>query len=333
MSVCPRNQKDLIKVPCSYLVSIRIGFPQKMALHAACEQSNVKVVKLLLKRGAKTDVLLEQQEPSGRAEGSLRSALCIAFKAGNVEIVNALLKYGADVNIVDTNGLTPIDCALYRIEQSAHVSTRNSSRWSVFDCLVANKANLNLVNEEGKTPLYLACKKKPTDPDVVKKLLSNGADANLTTAQFYPLLVACDNDDTEIVNLLLSHSADPNVSRDGKTPLLLAARHCNDKAISMLMKHGADVAAVDSLNNTALHLVLKKNPIKVVRIVVRLLGANPDVNAPNSSGETPLYLACESKRVKRKRDQAIAEERWRYKHCCSRERSRWKIVSVDCGSP
>lgn len=219
----------------------------------------------------------------------------LAFSCGNAHIIKMLLKHGADVNFIDAKGLTPMHCTLAKDEElqpkfSPCVSRKRDSGQDIMECLLACKANVNVTNGDGKTPLYLACKNGAIN--TIKTLLNHGADPNFS--QFSPLIIACCRKYTEIINLLLSHSADPSVRWDGRTPLLIAADQCNEEIIFALLRYGADVNASDSGGRTALHLLVEHQNTsdKIIDIVDGLLKAGADVNVRISNWETPLYVAC-----------------------------------------
>ncbi|XP_055838333.1 ankyrin-1-like [Episyrphus balteatus] len=82
------------------------------ALHVAAAESNVKIVRRLVHRGA----VIDDKDNEGQ------TALHIACKFGKHENVKSLLKFGSDVNIKTFNNEAPIDLALAFFNNSARFS-------------------------------------------------------------------------------------------------------------------------------------------------------------------------------------------------------------------
>ena len=71
-------------------------------LHSATCQGKIEIVRILLKHGAKLD----------EASYSKQTALHFAALNGNLLIAELLIDNGATVNTLDSENLTPLDCAL-----------------------------------------------------------------------------------------------------------------------------------------------------------------------------------------------------------------------------
>lgn len=100
------------------------------------------------------------------------------------------------------------------------------------------------------TPLILATDEE--DFEVVKFLLDNGADPNLTGRQcltiLSPLHVAVRSQNFRIINLLIKRGADINAKDSyGETPIFRLVRpafekeKCNPKLLKYLIEKGADM--------------------------------------------------------------------------------------------
>jgi len=99
-------------------------------------------------------------------------------------------------------------------------------------------------NEYGCTPLYLATANGRTD--VVRALVSAGADVNTKTNNGWSALGVASDGHIEVVNILLDNGAHIE-SRDdcGGTLLWSAARNGSVQIIDLLVEHEADVDAVN----------------------------------------------------------------------------------------
>jgi uncharacterized protein len=191
------------------------------------------------------------------------------------------------------------------------------------DCmqlLLQNKANPNLKNKYGETPLMLCV----NDIAKMKLLLQYGANINDSSLSGNTaLLIACgagssyitvkwllDNganplakrwgsetalmrasqySDTMIIRLLLSKGLDINAHPWGFTPLMYAVRSANWPAIFCLLNNGADANIPDQTNSTILQWAAEQNNLEAVKSLVKKTG---NLNtADGMSGMTPLMWA------------------------------------------
>lgn len=106
-------------------------------LHYASDGGHIRIVSLLLKKGAKVDeVDMENQTPLMRA--SLN---------GHVSVVKLLIKKGADVNLQDTFKRTPLHWAMYE------------NHYDIVKKLLKNGAIEGITNKNDLTPLAWARKR------------------------------------------------------------------------------------------------------------------------------------------------------------------------------
>src|SRR6187551_926282 len=91
------------------------------------------------------------------AVGQFRSSLADLIRAGNRKAALERIRTGADVNEAQPDGTRPIHWAVYKVDHE------------LIDALIARKANLNVRNEFGSTPISQAA--ELADPRMVKMLL------------------------------------------------------------------------------------------------------------------------------------------------------------------
>lgn len=161
-----------------------------------------------------------------------------------------------------------------------HISSSKGFSHIVKD-LIAKGANVNLCDDEGMSPLYLACFSEHTE--TVKILLGNRADVNNPS----PLCIMCEFGNAEIVRILLNNGADVNLCNyEGISPLVFACYNEHTEIIKILLEHGADVNKASPLC-----IMCKSGNSEIVRI---LLNNGANVNLCDDKGRSPLFLACYS---------------------------------------
>lgn len=144
--------------------------------------------------------------------------------------------------------------------------------------LIAKGADVNICDDEGLSPLYLACFSEQTE--VVKILLEHGADVHNSS----PLCMMCEIGNSEIVRILLNNGADVNLCSDeGLNPLYFACFYNHVEIVKISLKHGADVNIASPL-----WLMCKFGNAEIVRLV---LNNDANVNLCNFEVLCPLYLA------------------------------------------
>ncbi|XP_048250825.1 uncharacterized protein LOC125378936 [Haliotis rufescens] len=243
---------------------VKTGFhlDNQKGLRIAFMSQNKDMVDFLLDRGAQVD---------GDAVNS-------ACKVGNLTMVKMLLEKGATVNMMSSNGDTPL-----------HSSCRRHS--DVMSFLLAKGASVNqLSSDTGDAPLHTAAHRGYTV--YVNVLLKAGADVNVQNKTGdTPLHTAAHRGYTVCVDVLLKAGADVNVQKNtGDTPLHTAAHRGYTVCVDVLLKAGADVNVQKNTGDTPLHTAAGR--WGSADCVVVLLKAGADVNEQNKTGDTPLHTAA-----------------------------------------
>ena len=227
------------------------------ALVGSVAHGHAENVEFLVKAGA--DVKTKSKDGN--------TVLGIAARNGQVECVEVLLNAGGDVNHIDKYGWPIIivaaskghtlcmnylsnvqniftRCILYHSIGShddrlhffkykrswikKHVEGNNVSLYKQWQDLLEEKGN-----KLTPTASHTKC---------VKLLTKYGADVNLTTNGWTPLMVACLDGHKDIVEILLESGADVNATSEiGWTPLLAAVLGDQYDCAETLIEAGADV--------------------------------------------------------------------------------------------
>ena len=131
----------------------------------------------------------------------------------------------------------------------------------VAECLIKLGADVNAIDERGKTILMNAVRNhrqnfdvvKDPDYELVKLLLENGANVQAVDERGGTVLIyAASRSEPEILKLLLDHGADINAQdENGITALMLAVRSNSSEAIKLLLDAGAKIEIEDKSGKRA----------------------------------------------------------------------------------
>ncbi|CAB0043772.1 unnamed protein product [Trichogramma brassicae] len=157
--------------------------------HVACEFGLDDVVKKFLDLG---------EDPNYRWPASGDAPLHLAVESGNTELVDLILSHGVDPNLTDQDesGNTPLHEALA------------NDNIEVAKVLLRRGANPNLINEEGKTPLHIICKRASRQEELLAIFPRLAQLDVMDTLGRTPLRWAVENLVPRVVNILLDHGAD-----------------------------------------------------------------------------------------------------------------------------
>ncbi|MEM7709058.1 MAG: ankyrin repeat domain-containing protein [Pseudomonadota bacterium] len=224
-------------------------------------------------------------------EGELREdpqqiPALVALAAGNsserLQIAKWLLEQGADADATAPNG-----------DSAAHFASQLGDT-QILGLLSTHRANLNLENQQGKTPLATAAGAGMWP--ALELLLGHDVAVNPARGAA-PLAEAAllPRDDPAGVELLLRHKADVNHrGKLGRTALMGAALRGNAQIADALLAAGADVNARDDFGNTALMEAARSGANGVLE---RLVFWNPETEHRDKPGRTALLVAVSSTRA------------------------------------
>ena len=131
--------------------------------------------------------------------------------------------------------------------------------------------------------------------DELKGYIAKGVDVNVTDEDgATPLLMACCYGHTSCVDVLLKANADPNVAgKHGITPVFFACQENHPSCLKLLIARGANLDTPNSQDGgTPLYIACSKNNVECLRM---LCEAGADVNKPRVDGSTGLQTAMRKK--------------------------------------
>jgi uncharacterized protein len=306
----------------------------------AAESGNTDVVKILLDRGADVNArvigpkrevytttgfqTVRNGQPgaavvtTGRrieyAANEDQTALIMASSRGHVAVVKMLLDRGADVNAQIGNGHWKGRTALSSAVGVIPRKETTANYLEIAGILIDKGADVNAREaddirsdrwEEGvfNTVLMRACSNNAMNMDVVKLLVSRGADVNVVDKNGRSAFGECWS--TEAREYLLAHGAD--IKKCGGDAIIRAAGSGKNSVVIFLLDRGADINSRNFFfEDTVLMKACEpflKDQIDIDLLKV-LLARGADVNAKNRYGETALKL-LERSRMKN-RDEVVA---------------------------
>ena len=209
----------------------------KTLLMHVCEKGCVPMVKLLTKY-TKADVNQKDSEK--------RYPISVAVESRNIELASFLLK--------EKSANPNVRCGMKSRYTTPLIMACKMKDIQMVELLVKNKANVNMVDHLGRTPIWVAIQGSGNNLEMVDFLLQNGAnpnvhvkDTNYTGITNTPLLIACHRQQLAMVKLLMknvSQPADINMANDvGVRPLSVALKSRNMKLVHLLMH--ADGASIE----------------------------------------------------------------------------------------
>lgn len=143
---------------------------------------------------------------------------------------------------------------------------RSGTVAEIKDLMKQNQEVINQTNENGFSPLILACYRG--NVEVVKFLIENVKDVNYKSQEGTALAGLSVKYNKDLVMLLLKRNADPNIpDATGSTPLFWAVKFGNKELIELLLKHKADKSIKDSMGITPFEYALQTNNEEIINLL------------------------------------------------------------------
>ncbi|WP_206064953.1 ankyrin repeat domain-containing protein [Nocardioides sp. JQ2195] len=160
---------------------------------------------------------------------------------------------------------------------------------------IAHRADLEVRNDEGRTPLVVATKTNRIE--IARALLDAGADPDAKDdMEDSAFLYAGAEGLNEILRMTLEKGADvKSTNRYGGTALIPASEHAHVATVRILLKARSPVNHINNLGWTAMHeaIVLGNGSDDHVKVVEMLLEAGADPSIRDGDGVLPRQLAAD----------------------------------------
>jgi len=298
---CEENNFEMLKALVTDGASVNISQKRKSGLFSkyyvspiefAVSNNNKPMVIYLMDHGVSIDDAVSECFSSKKTEilkeiatkyHNYNSLLIGAFESNNIELIDFLLLEGADINHKDEKGNSVLSYA-----------AENGNIQNLKMCIEKYKQNINLQNNEGQTPLMLACNNKHID--AVNYLIGKGAlleirDNNGQTALFYSV-----SDNTgQLFNSLIQSNANAIAKDNSKSSVLMeATKKENHKIIEYYLLRNLIVHDKDNKSNSAFQYLIANNN-HLSPIVLSFLDKGADINAKSTdNGKSLMYYAINS---------------------------------------
>ena len=246
-------------------------------------------------------ILLQNNANPNLRNNDERSPLFHAVKCGYLETVKLLINHGAKIDELSMGNNTPLAfaCEFADGRQSNHL---------IVKLLLKKKANPNLLNINGKSPLHHAVSKGSIESAALLLKYKAYVDQK-DNRSCTPLFHACGigyfssvglSPQPKMVKLLLKNGANPNLSDpQGSYPLHHAAQRGYLKVVKTLLNNGASVNLKSQGFNTPLVFACGYGDPRYLdlndKVVKLLLDNKADPTIISSEGLTPLQHAQQKK--------------------------------------
>ncbi len=244
------------------------GSHGETALLCAAGQGNIELVRALLLKGARMDLLNNER----------KSPLFLAIQNGHLEAAEILIAAGAPLS---HNGSPPLMLAL-----AAHFG-----HLDLVKSLLAAGAEVNATNEHGATALF--CAASEGHAAVVAELLRAGADPSIKCKGETAQSIALGKRRSEVITVIMEHIIAAGAPPSDRSPLLMLAAHLGHlDLVKSLLTAGAEVNATHEHGATALFCAASEGHAAVVS---ELLRAGADLNI-KCQGKTAQSIAIWKRR-------------------------------------
>lgn len=143
---------------------------------------------------------------------------------------------------------------------------RNGTVAEVKDLMKQNPDIINQTNENGFSPLILACYRGNTE--VAKFLIDRVKDINYKSGEGTALAALSFRYQKDLVEALLAKNANPNIAdATGTTPLIWAVKTGNEELVKMLLSHKADKNQADNQGVKPFEYAIQTNKNNIINLL------------------------------------------------------------------
>ena len=157
--------------------------------------------------------------------------------------------------------------------------------------LIAEKADLNIVNAKCHSPLFLAAEYGHSE--VAQLLIDSKVDCNQASNKGASIAyTAAKNGHCNILKVLIKAKADLDIANeDNQTPLMVAAFNGHKKAAQLLIAAKVDLYARNNNSSNAIYIAAENGHTQVMPLFIE---AKADLQLPLEDGTTPLHIVAQN---------------------------------------
>jgi ankyrin repeat protein len=159
------------------------------------------------------------------------------------------------------------------------------------DCvqyILENKVNIDYIDNNGENIMHVICRENKID--LFNKLISLKPNVNILTqdeTQSPPLHYAAHNGHIDMVKLLISHGADPHLKNILNESILFdICENGHTELLKYSIKLGLDINLQNIFGDSLLHVAIRNNNIEIAKI---LLENGININLQTKRGSTALF--------------------------------------------
>lgn len=143
---------------------------------------------------------------------------------------------------------------------------RNGTVAELKDLMKTNPDVINQTNENGFSPLILACYRGNTE--VADFLIDNVKDLDYKSQDGTALAGLSVRYNKNLIEHLLKKNANPNIADStGTTPLFWAVKSGNKELVELLLQYKADTTMKDSMGMTPFEYALKADNKEIIKLL------------------------------------------------------------------
>ena len=237
--------------------------------------------------------LLSDPAALNKPNNSGDTPLMLASMNCNVDYMELLIKMGADVNLVNTDN------------QSALMHAWNEDCHTGVELLLSKGADIYQVDKVKNSLLHNLVYLPSFDiiMPYIEPLLLDPLQVNKRNNDGEtPLMLACESDNSVFVSILLTHGANINAADDhGKTALMRCSNDAFLRMFRQLLPYGLSAQA-GGAGMTILHRLARcsegiYSAPEIASFIEPLLNNKADLNRIGPYGESALTVASESKNI------------------------------------
>lgn len=276
---CSLGSQRLRMAACAVLLCLLVGCattPKGSRIHVAANNGQLEQVQQEVRRGVSVNL----------NQANYGTPLHQAAMGRHLAVAQWLLDQGADVDaLTQVARTTPLYEASLRGEER------------MVELLLNRKANPNLTNVSGMTPLHISLLGTGAVDRVTQLLLKGGANPNTKNEDGWaPIHVAAERGALQSVRFLIDAGAPVDSRSDtGATPLLQAAMFGRTNVVDFLLDRKASLERRNVTGETALFAAAVNGHEAVCRSLLR---AGARLDAPNDNKVTPLAAAIINEQFK-----------------------------------